>query len=896
MTRAISRNSFNELKQYLSVHLQQGRVILDSDWNEAQDIMAMLARRLGQDAFGDGIVGGGFEILPVIPTPWGATNLTTGGLFEFSYLQGHLPTSVRFPPPGATSDSFEALDGWALSGTGKMRLSRDRPYEGSSFLRVSDTSGTATLTKTLQAPLNLSALQYAHYRFRVNAGSFPANEAVSFFIQDAAGHRNSWTLGAPQVARERWAIGAAQPLDLRFQLFDIDLLPAIRNTPYTTLIPALGTTASPTWSATGLPAGLSCTTTTAGSTPLYGRITGTPTTTGTFTVSVTANAGGPTATRDYTLRVMDALPYSRLMDFTNTPSSVMSAWNKLKPRGTVSGGGPVDLSNVIGYGFVFTPQASGTVWDFDALYFSSRNLVHTQATNNFVIAGPSSKIFVDHFMARMQVEGGTSTLLPTADDYEQLFTDTPRAYVGGLPCALGRDTLYTSQSDPADPGVTAPTVVRKDLVYLDVWSEPVTYVEDPELREIALGGPDTSTRMRLRQRIRIAQGGPLEGGVPPAPPLPTGNGIGGGRLVTEGTYSGRSNRLYLVEVDKAGDLGVATVRWSDDNASTIQRVIETIGPSSTKVKVEDASVYQAGDFILIRTDGKEEEHRIQSVLGNTITLQEATGASVTFGLADRPKVQRWNAFHAPIVVDPNDSTISAQVSLSLDVKIRFGGAGLKKGDFWTFRTRFLAGDGAAGTVDTARIETITFQPPQGVVHSYTPLAHLIRDPSLPYTERILLLRDMRRTGGPVTHTRTSFDDGRVNAGTKTRGFHAVVGPVAPDATFVCVWSGTVTADLNGPRSLLFGIDLYSSSFEVVPASETGIIVPSIVETSFTCDTTTGKRTAVLAFNNFLSDIVALRPTLQVVGGAGFVDMSFVKVDVFEVRGNIRRLAASSFII
>ena len=33
MTRAISRDSFDELKQYIGVHLQQGRVILDSDWN-----------------------------------------------------------------------------------------------------------------------------------------------------------------------------------------------------------------------------------------------------------------------------------------------------------------------------------------------------------------------------------------------------------------------------------------------------------------------------------------------------------------------------------------------------------------------------------------------------------------------------------------------------------------------------------------------------------------------------------------------------------------------------------------------------------------------------------------------------------------------------------------------
>jgi hypothetical protein len=905
MTRGISRNSFNELKQYLSVHLQQGRAILDSDWNEAQDILATLSRRLGQDTLGDGVVGSGFEVLPVIPTPWGSpavpTFLTTSGLFDQSYAQGHLPTSTRFPPPGAASEPFESLDGWTISGTGKMRLSRDRPYEGTSFLRVSDTSGTVTVSKALSSPLNLAALQYGHYRFRVNAGSTVfTGGVVSFFIQDGANRRNTWALNAPQAGRDRWAIGAAQPLDLRFQLFDIDLLPAIKGKQYTSLIPALGTTASLTWSSTGLPTGLSCNTTTAGGTPLYGRISGQTDITGTFTVNVTANAGGPTATRAYTLRVMDPPSYAQLLDFTNggvnTANQVMLAWNSIKPRGTNTGGA-VDLTNITSYGFVFTPQASGTVWDFDALYFSSRNLVHTLASNNFVIAGPSARIFVDHFMNRMQVSAGDgSILLPSADDYELLYSsDTPRAYVGGLPLTLGRDTLYTSQADPADPVIATPTTQRKDLVYLDVWSEPVTYVEDPELREVALGGPDTSTRMRVRHRVRVAQGVPAAT-FPAVPALPTGNGTGGGRLATEGTYSGRSNRLYLVEVDTPGDIGTAKVRWSDDNASTIQRVIEAIPPSSTKVKVEDASAYQAGDLILIRTDGKEEEHLIQSVVGNTITLQEATGASVTFALADRPKVQRWNAFHAPILVDSNDSTISAQVSLSFDVKVRFAGAGLKKGDFWTFRTRFLAGDGAAGTSDAARIEAINFQPPQGVVHYYAPLAHIIRDGSFAYADRVQVVRDMRRTGGGVLHVATTVDDQRVNPGVKVRGVHAIVGQPSFGSTYVCVFSGSASADVNG-RSLLFGIETFNSFFDGTGGDVGTTLGFASAETAFSCDSGTSnvKRTAIVTFTSSQFDVVAVRPTLQLVGGAGFVDVSSVKVDIFELRGNLRRIAASQFI-
>ena len=44
MTRAISRESFDELKNYLGVYLQQGRPILDADWNENQDIAVAALR------------------------------------------------------------------------------------------------------------------------------------------------------------------------------------------------------------------------------------------------------------------------------------------------------------------------------------------------------------------------------------------------------------------------------------------------------------------------------------------------------------------------------------------------------------------------------------------------------------------------------------------------------------------------------------------------------------------------------------------------------------------------------------------------------------------------------------------------------------------------------------
>jgi hypothetical protein len=55
------------------------------------------------------------------------------------------------------------------------------------------------------------------------------------------------------------------------------------------------------------------------------------------------------------------------------------------------------------------------------------------------------------------------------------------------------------------------------LVYLDVWRRHVTAIEDPHIREVALGGPDTATRVQTAWALRILrdparQGEPADAG------------------------------------------------------------------------------------------------------------------------------------------------------------------------------------------------------------------------------------------------------------------------------------------------------------------------------------------------------------------------------------------------
>jgi hypothetical protein len=78
-------------------------------------------------------------------------------------------------------------------------------------------------------------------------------------------------------------------------------------------------------------------------------------------------------------------------------------------------------------------------------------------------------------------------------------------YVGGIPVRLDRDVTFASQPDwlaitSADRSRHA--ALPRDLVYLEVWQQPVGAEEDRELAEPALGGPDTTMRLRTMARVR----------------------------------------------------------------------------------------------------------------------------------------------------------------------------------------------------------------------------------------------------------------------------------------------------------------------------------------------------------------------------------------------------------
>jgi hypothetical protein len=84
-------------------------------------------------------------------------------------------------------------------------------------------------------------------------------------------------------------------------------------------------------------------------------------------------------------------------------------------------------------------------------------------------------------------------------------------YLGGQRAFLwgkqdGHPIIYSyfDQPDWAHvPGVLGPDGQRptRELVYLAAWEQEVSAVEDPDLLDVALGGPDTTQRLRLMRRV-----------------------------------------------------------------------------------------------------------------------------------------------------------------------------------------------------------------------------------------------------------------------------------------------------------------------------------------------------------------------------------------------------------
>ncbi len=81
-------------------------------------------------------------------------------------------------------------------------------------------------------------------------------------------------------------------------------------------------------------------------------------------------------------------------------------------------------------------------------------------------------------------------------------------YVDGILCENEDDLEADQQPDLPLLGGTSPAIpsgTGTSIVYLDVWERHLTYLDDPEIREVALLGPDTATRTKIVWQVKLLQ-------------------------------------------------------------------------------------------------------------------------------------------------------------------------------------------------------------------------------------------------------------------------------------------------------------------------------------------------------------------------------------------------------
>ncbi|MGD2128572.1 MAG: DUF6519 domain-containing protein [Lysobacterales bacterium] len=306
--------------------------------------------------------------------------------------------------------------------------------------------------------------------------------------------------------------------------------------------------------------------------------------------------------------------------------------------------------------------------------------------------------------------------------------------------------VYDAGGKPVDP----PDGLY--IGYLEVWERHITALEDPLIREVALGGPDTATRDQTIWQVKFLRAGESGSDVtclsdveawdqlvtPPdgtlaaraQPSTPPENPC---LLSPDAGYRRLENLLYRVEIHDDGSLsGKTRYKWSHDNASIATKVTRWLG----NPVVDEFEVANIGrDAYLAIVPGcwvefYDDTHELLGHPGTLVQVLKTTGNVVTLDLTTKigsldedmfpsnPRVRRWDGWADASPADPDSE--SGWVGLEDGVEIKFAPGTFRIGDYWTIPARTATADVEWPVVGGKPV----FQLPQGILRAFTRLAIL----------------------------------------------------------------------------------------------------------------------------------------------------------------------------
>jgi hypothetical protein len=323
---------------------------------------------------------------------------------------------------------------------------------------------------------------------------------------------------------------------------------------------------------------------------------------------------------------------------------------------------------------------------------------------------------------------------------------------------------YYAQADyPGAPELPEPPY----LVYLDVWERHLTDIQEPEIREVALGGPDTATRAKIVWQVKVEPRieGCLEGEkwmsfVDQWQPPNRGLLKAGARefevdestepcnVPPESKYRGAENQLYRVEIHEGGPAGTATFKWSRENGSVVFPILKLNGSETTLEHLgrDERFSLREGDWVEIVDDGitlRAEAHpllQVKSIDRDRLIVGLDVPETVTLPVYDEtstshPLLRRWDhkkldpTLGYPKLADDGALELEENNWLLLEdgIQIFFEPGSdnnpqrYRTGDYWLIPARTATGDVEwPGPADAP--ESL---PPLGIQHAYAPLASVM---------------------------------------------------------------------------------------------------------------------------------------------------------------------------
>lgn len=336
--------------------------------------------------------------------------------------------------------------------------------------------------------------------------------------------------------------------------------------------------------------------------------------------------------------------------------------------------------------------------------------------------------------------GNPGFQLTAANNGKDLSISKGRAYVDGVLCENEQDVTFSAQPDL--PGAQLPSAAGIYFAYLDVWQRHISVLDDPDIREDALGGPDTCTRAKTVWQVKLLQAGKTGDTVDCATKVAAWDSL---VAASTGTIAARAepdpastdpcivpakagfrrleNQLYRVEIHDPSS-GTLTFKWSRDNGSVATSWTGKNGNVLTVTTTRDSVLgFAAGQWVELTDDTHELNFipgtlvQLVSVQGQNITINPATATgSVTFSdFPDNPKVRRWDSAAAIALSAGN------WVDLEDGVQVNFSSGTYDTGDYWLIPARTLKSD-----IDWPQDGSgqPLSQSPNGIRHHYCRLAVL----------------------------------------------------------------------------------------------------------------------------------------------------------------------------